>query len=98
MSVAKKVGQCPCCGRKARLTLHHLIPKKMHRRPFFRKHYDKATLAQGVFICRQCHDGIHRFYSEMELAKRLSSLTLLLEDPQLANYFAWVSKQRIRLE
>ena len=98
MSVAKTVGQCPCCGRRARLTLHHLIPKKMHRRPYFRKHFDKATLAQGVLICRQCHDGIHRFYSEMELAKRLSSLTSLQQDEQLATYFAWVSKQHIRLE
>ncbi|NDW21240.1 hypothetical protein GTW09_06890 [Alteromonas hispanica] len=96
--VANTVGICPCCKRKTRLTFHHLIPKKMHRRPFFKKNYTKAQLQEGVYICRQCHSGIHRFYDEMMLAKRLSTLQLLLADEQLTTFFNWVAKQRVKVD
>jgi hypothetical protein len=69
----------------------------MHRRSFFKKHYTKEERQQGVMICRQCHSGIHKFYDEMTLAKELNSLSLLKEDPQLATFFHWVSKQRVKL-
>lgn len=92
-----KVDVCPCCERKTKLTFHHLIPRQMHRRKFFRKQFDKVHLNSGVMICRQCHDGIHRFYSPMVLAKELNTLDKLKQDPQLATYFNWVSKQRIAL-
>ncbi|MDC8829405.1 hypothetical protein [Alteromonas gilva] len=91
-----KSGKCVCCSRITYLTFHHLIPRKMHRRAFFKKHYSKEQLASGVLVCRQCHNGIHRFYDEMTLAKQLSSLSRLKADAALADYFAWVSRQRIK--
>lgn len=91
-------GECPCCGRVTKLTFHHLIPKKMHRRTYFKKHVSRAVRAEGIMICRQCHSGIHRFYDEMTLAKKLNTLALLTSDPALARFFAWVGKQRIRVE
>ncbi len=99
-SRARKVtkGICPTCKRYHRLTFHHLIPKKMHRRNFFRKKIDKNRLQQGIYICRQCHDGIHKMYNEMHLAKHLNSLDSLLEDERLQGYFKWVSKQRVNLK
>ncbi|MCW8109070.1 HNH endonuclease [Alteromonas ponticola] len=97
MQKPHKVGVCPCCHRTAQLTFHHLIPKKMHRRTFFRKN-KRHELDEGIMICRQCHNGIHRFYSEMDLAKRLNSLVALQSDERLAAYFAWVSKQKIRID
>ncbi|MEW9797699.1 hypothetical protein [Alteromonas sp. CYL-A6] len=96
--MVQRVDICPCCRRKARLTFHHLIPKQMHRRRFFRKTLTRDERNEGIAICRQCHDGIHRFYSPMELAKSLNTLEKLLADEQLAGYFHWVSKQRIRLD
>jgi hypothetical protein len=69
----------------------------MHRRSFFKKRYTKEERQVGVMICRQCHSGIHRFYDEMTLAKELNTLILLKEDPQLATFFHWVSKQRVKL-
>ena len=76
------------------LTFHHLIPRKVHRRPRFRKRYDKAALAAGIMICRACHAGIHRFYDEMKLARELNSLEALMADEALARHFAWVARQR----
>lgn len=92
----ERVGMCPLCQRKVNLTFHHLIPKKMHRRTFFKKNYSKQALAQGIDICRKCHTGLHKTYSEMELAKSFNSLDALLNDPILALHFAWVAKQKIQ--
>lgn len=89
-------GECPCCGRQLALTFHHLIPRKLHRRKHFRRHYAKAELARGMYICRDCHDGIHRTYSEMELAQSLATPEALCSDPALARHFAWVARQRRR--
>ncbi|GGW90572.1 hypothetical protein GCM10007391_26010 [Alteromonas halophila] len=70
----------------------------MHRRAYFRKNYSRQELSQGIYICRQCHDGIHRFYTAMELAKHLNTLDRLLADDSLAAHFAWVARQRIRID
>ena len=69
----------------------------MHRRSFFKKHYTKEEKQTGVMICRQCHSGIHRFYDEMTLAKELNTLELIKQDPRLAAFFHWVSKQRVKI-
>lgn len=90
----KKHGTCPLCGRVVHLTFHHLIPRKMHRRTFFRKHFDKAMLNQGIEICRMCHTGLHKRYDEMTLAKHYDTLDKILADPELQQHFAWVAKQK----
>lgn len=86
--------QCPLCNRTTKLTFHHLIPKKMHRRTFFRKNFSKATLNAGINICQKCHSGIHETYDEMTLAKQFPSLTAIQSDPTLKRHFAWVAKQK----
>lgn len=95
MAQREKHGICPLCQRECPLTFHHLIPRKMHRRTHFRKHYSKEQLNQGINICRQCHNGIHRQYDEMQLAKTLNTTQALANDETLSRYFAWVSKQKI---
>ncbi len=92
----QRSGKCPFCGRTLSLTFHHLIPKKVHRRVHFKKRYDKETLNQGVRICRDCHKGVHKRYTEMELAKTLNTPEQLRNDPDLARHFAWVAKQKAR--
>ncbi|MGK7891105.1 MAG: hypothetical protein AB4042_17385 [Leptolyngbyaceae cyanobacterium] len=91
-----KQGTCPFCHRQVRLTFHHLIPKKVHRRPYFKKNFSREVLNQGVDICRMCHSGIHRHYDEMVLAKSFSSLEALLADEALRKHFDWVAKQKVR--
>jgi hypothetical protein len=66
----------------------------MHRRTFFRKNFNKHELNKGINICRQCHNGIHKTYDEMTLAKQFASLAALKEDQMLSKHFAWVSKQK----
>ena len=90
----QKLGMCPLCRRTISLTFHHLIPKKMHRRAHFKKHYSKQQLQAGIDICRRCHDGVHDIYNEMQLAKHFSSLEALQRDPLLQNHFQWVSRQK----
>ena len=91
-----KHGQCPFCRRETALTFHHLLPKKMHRRTYFRKNFSKAELNRGIDICRLCHSGIHNHYNEMTLAKQFSSLEQLMNDEALQKHFHWVSKQKIK--
>ncbi|MEZ5477514.1 MAG: hypothetical protein R3E95_08550 [Thiolinea sp.] len=97
MTASSRQGSCPLCQRETALTFHHLIPRKLHRRPHYRKHYSREQLNQGIAICRQCHNAIHRHYDEMHLAKHLNSLETLQADPLLQRHFAWVGRQKIRL-
>jgi hypothetical protein len=85
---------CPLCGRQVPLTFHHLIPRKMHRRAYFQKHFTKAERNRGIMICRACHSGIHDRFDEMTLAKSYASLDLLAADEDLQRHFAWVAKQK----
>jgi 5-methylcytosine-specific restriction endonuclease McrA len=90
-----RAGECPLCRRTTTLTFHHLIPKKMHRRNFFQKTYKRQQLATGIYICRQCHNGIHLLFDEMTLAKRFNTLENLLMDETLQKHFRWVARQRL---
>nr|WP_136250768.1 hypothetical protein [Ningiella ruwaisensis] len=92
----QRQGLCPLCGRDVNLTFHHLIPKKMHRRSHFKKHFTKAELASGIDICRKCHDGLHKTYNEMELAKQYNTIEALKSDERLSAHFAWVAKQKVK--
>lgn len=90
----RKPGECELCGRHTDLSFHHLIPRKMHRRAHFKKHYSKEQLQAGVLLCRLCHRGIHRLYDEMTLAKQFQSLDALRADSAISKHVAWVQKQR----
>lgn len=85
---------CALCARAVALTFHHLIPRKMHRRTRFRRHYSREALNEGVMLCRLCHRGIHRLYDEMTLATELNTLAALASDEAVARHVAWVRKQR----
>ena len=88
-----KTGPCSLCSRRTELTFHHLIPRKVHRRRYFRKHLDRETLQSGIRVCHLCHRGLHRLYDEMTLAKRLSTLEALRADPAVQRHSRWVRKQ-----
>ncbi len=90
----RKYGSCELCRRMTRLTFHHLIPRKLHRRNRFRKHYSREELNRGIAICRQCHNGLHLLYDEMTLAKRFATLEALLSDEAVRRHVAWSSRQK----
>jgi hypothetical protein len=87
-------GDCPLCQRTTVLTFHHLIPKKMHRRRFFQNNYTRQQLVAGIYVCRQCHNGIHALLDEMTLAKHFNTLERLLLDEALSKHCRWVARQR----
>ena len=87
-------GICPCCRRTVDLTFHHLVPKKLHRRPHYRKRFSRQQLALGIYVCRACHDGIHDRYDEQTLARLFTEPAKLLGDASLRRHFDWVSRQR----
>lgn len=91
-----KLGHCCTCKRETALTFHHLIPRKMHRRTHFKKHFTREQLQAGIMLCRVCHSGIHKRYSEMQLAKLFNTELLLKNNTELERFFTWVSKQKIQ--
>ena len=86
---------CELCGRSCALTFHHLIPRKMHRRTYFRKTYDREALQRGAYLCRLCHYGVHNLHDEMTLGRELNTLDLLRADPAVARHVAWVRRQTV---
>jgi 5-methylcytosine-specific restriction endonuclease McrA len=90
----RKYGRCLLCEREGELTFHHLVPRKLHRRPYYRKHFTREALNTGVDVCRLCHDGIHDLYDEKRLAKDFASLEALLGDEALRRHVDWVRKQK----
>jgi len=88
------VGQCELCKRKSMLTAHHLIPRKLHRRNHFRKKFAKADLQKTALICRDCHNGLHKLYDEMQLGKTLNTVAKLMQDPTVKKHVEWVARKR----
>lgn len=85
---------CALCGRAVPLSFHHLIPRKVHRRNHFAKHYTREQLAAGIHVCRLCHKGIHNAHDEITLAKALNTLEKLKRDEQVRRHVEWVRKQK----
>jgi hypothetical protein len=94
--MAKSVTPSPCalCGASRQLAFHHLIPRKLHRRTSFKKHYSREYLNRGIDICQPCHRGLHKLYDEMALGKRLYTLELLLSDDAVRRHVQWSAKQK----
>lgn len=89
-----KPDQCELCERKIGLTFHHLIPRKVHSRARFKKHYTRVELNQGVWLCRDCHRAVHRFHDELALAQQFNSLEKLKACEIIERHLAWQRKQR----
>lgn len=94
MAVTDKPAECQLCERELHLTFHHLIPRKVQRRTRFQKHYSKEQLALGIWVCRPCHNAIHRFHDEMTLGQAFNTLEKLLDCEKLQKHIGWVKKQK----
>lgn len=96
-SIRKKMGACACCERQTRLEFHHLIPRKNHRKPRFRRLFTLDDMRhRGIDVCRDCHRAIHRFFDERYLGLELNTLEALMATEQMQTFVAWVSKRRLR--
>lgn len=88
-------GRCALCGRKpVALTRHHLIPRARHRRGRTRRQFDRETLEGHVlWVCRPCHNHIHRCLSEQELAERWNTRDALLAHPAIHRFATWLASK-----
>lgn len=75
----------------AKLTRHHLIPKHLHRKPRFQKLFGKeALITRTLWVCRPCHNAIHKAASEYELGLHYNTRDKLLELEELSSFVAWL--------
>ena len=86
---------CELCTVPHALTFHHLIPRRMHHKSWFRQTFDLAEMrCRGAWLCRGCHDFIHDHFDEPTLGQRLNTLEALRAEPVVARHLAWASRQR----
>lgn len=84
---------CEMCKNQLKLTFHHLIPKSTHKNKWFRKNFSREEmLMRGIDICRQCHNFLHRSYSEKFLGRELNTLEAILNDEKIKKYVSWAKK------
>jgi len=94
-NASKKIGICLMCQRQEiPLTFHHLIPKTLHSKKWYKKNYSQIDLDKGIDICQDCHEAIHDFISEKDLGRDYNSLSLLLTHDKIINFVSWVKKQK----
>ncbi len=88
-------GCCLVCERKTRLTRHHVFPREIHK-SLIKKGYDSSKLNTTIPICRMCHNTIHRFFSNHELAESYYTVDLLMQNSKFSKYAQWASAQTSR--
>ena len=86
---------CELCERDKPLSFHHLIPRKNHRRNYFKRSFDKDDMkTRGAWLCSLCHRTLHRTYSEQELGKTLNTLDAIRAQPEMQSFLQWAKKQK----
>jgi hypothetical protein len=92
---------CPICNRnfeENELTEHHLYPKKIWKRAAFKKIPKKILQNSKITICRDCHKFLHRKFSHLELAEKLSSLSKILINSVVKEYSRWAKTQSKKIK
>jgi len=73
------------------LTFHHLIPRTTHSRPY-NKTKSKEELNKGIWICRECHSGIHNHIDEETMALEYFTFDLLIAHEGVYKMAKYMSK------
>lgn len=86
---------CEICGRDwIPLTYHHLIPKEVHAKVLKRKWHEDWMLNSVAWICRACHNFVHRMASNEELAREWYTVERILQREDVQNWARWASRLR----
>jgi len=76
------------------LTRHHLIPKALYDKTYVQKRYARSErITATLWVCRACHNQIHRLFSEKELALTYNHREALLSDERLRSFVAWLASK-----
>ncbi|MAY25529.1 MAG: hypothetical protein CMK02_04410 [Polycyclovorans sp.] len=93
--MAAPVKPCALCARTLALQFHHLIPRRNHRRTAYQRRFSLEEMrTRGVWVCRDCHRAIHRFFDEGQLGLALNTLEALAATPELQRHVEWARRQR----
>jgi hypothetical protein len=85
---------CELCARAALLTRHHLIPKALHNKGYVQKRFGKIErISATLWVCRACHNQIHRLFSEKQLALIYNNRDSLLGNEQLRSFVEWLASK-----
>jgi len=92
LKLPPQADNCELCERPvARLTRHHLIPKHLHRKKRFQKLFTKEDLiTRTLWVCRPCHNAIHKARSEYELGLYFNTREKLLQLEELRTFVEWL--------
>lgn len=91
----KKISKCEICERAQPLQFHHLIPKKVHSKPRYRRIYGKEVLNwAGIMICKLCHKQLHMNFTHVQLAEHLNTLNKILANEDMKKFIIWAKKQK----
>lgn len=79
-------GPCAFCDRHVPgnlLTWHHTLPRQKGGKAEHR-----------VPMCRPCHKQIHATFSNRQLERDFDTVEKLRAAPELADFLAWIRKQK----
>ncbi len=77
---------CDLCGRTARTTKHHLVPRS-------RKRHEEEGYGPKADLCRDCHRKIHATWDNKALARERNTVESLRAAPELQTYFRWIRRR-----
>ena len=81
---------CELCESGSIHNFHHLIPQTLHSNKWFKKRYTRQEMAQGLKICKECHDFIHDAEpNEKKLGRLFNTKEKLLSHPKISAYVKW---------
>jgi hypothetical protein len=78
--------RCEFCGRGAKTTRHHLVPRSEKKRA-------KDRFGPVADLCRDCHRMIHATFENKSLAREFWTLDNLRAAPELRDYLAWIRRR-----
>lgn len=86
---------CEICDRYEEMTFHHLIPRFLHSKKYYKNRYEKSYLKNhGIYVCKMCHKSIHKFFTEKELGLYYNTKNKLLSTKKVRIYREWAKKQK----
>lgn len=88
-------GLCELCEREMPLTFHHLIPRTTHKKMLKRNLFEKKELNRGIYVCRPCHNAIHKLIDEYTMAQEYNTLEKLLDHEGVQKWIPYAMKQKV---
>ena len=72
---------------------HHLIPSCISKRNKYTKMPQLEKGKETISICCNCHDQIHKLFTEKELADNYNTLELIMSDEKVQKWIKWIQNK-----